>query len=579
MKLKLFDFFKSVSRRFPVTAVLVVIASVILLTLIEDPWNYSSQTTYALGLTIVGIYLSAIWTIISGLMEEAGDIDKRSRNIATIIDIVLFGGITYLFTYTNVLAFDTLGGDFTGGIYKLLALVLISIVAVFVIPFRNRGNSDLWSFAFGLAKRALVSFLYAAVLAIGLSLALGALDWFWNITITDNQYESVVMLSYALVGLLHFVSGIPTLTKNAKWEELPKFLDIFAKFIVIPLSGVYTVIMYPYIFSLPFRTEWPPNQTTPTVLAFLGLGYGALFILYRGLSDKKDRFTKIYSRILGGISIPMVLFWMYSVYLRTAEYGLTVNRVVLMTLVLWTLGVSIYFLLIKESKVKWVFASLLLSMVVVIYLPFTSFYWSQSVQTDRLIDMAKVEDIYSDGMIGRKEEADNGSVAASMGETLAYLNTYHTLNAVEEMLDDDVLEKLDIDEYGYADIDYRGGEVFFDKYTYVKESPLRDEFITISADSLLIDIPEGFTTVQRGSIYPDEVSFRALDEIEFDVPKDSLVGVDLKEGEFGEFEASVEDLTLYDGEDRVFVIIQMTVSLEDEMIMERRYIEGFLFTK
>lgn len=583
MKLKLFDFFKSVFKRFPLTSVLIVISSLIIFTLVEDPFEFADKTAYALGLTVAGLYISAIWVLIIGLMGESGDLDDKQRWSWAIGVILFFGSLAYLFSYKNILAYDTLNGAFTGEMYKLIALLLVSIGSIFIIPFIRRDNSDVWSFVYGALKRLLISFLYALVLSIGLSLALGALDWFWEIIITENQYEIVMIISFPLVGLLHFIAGLPGLLRDSKWEKLPKFLDIFAKFIVIPLSGIYTVIMYPYIFSLPFRTEWPPNQTTPTVLAFLALGYGALFILYKGLSSEKDRFTKIYSRVLGAISIPMVLFWMYAVYLRTAEYGLTVNRVVLMTLVLWALGVSIYFVAIKEPKIKWVFLSLLVSMVSVIYLPFTSFFWSERVQIDRLVDMAKVEDIYVNEKIGRKAEAEEGSVAASMGETLEYLNQYNTLSNVQALLDDEVLEALDIDEYGYADMPYRGGEVFFDEFTYefIPFDLRRQAFVLIGMADGGIPIPEGFIFVQKVAEY-DYDNTQMEFEIEgysFSIPKDFLDGIETTDSEFRELEALAADLTLTDGDDAVLIITSMSLELDGDDVQGASFIEGLLFTK
>ncbi|HRI05579.1 MAG TPA: DUF4153 domain-containing protein [Candidatus Dojkabacteria bacterium] len=605
---------RALFSRFPVTTVLIIIEFIGLCILIEHP-HFKSYTnekdTYLLGLILMGNVSLIFSSITVQLTSEKLNLDLVKKVLFYAGVLALVGSIAASLITINIQSYEYISTSFTGNVYRLLILVLVSFLSVFSVPFiKDGGSRDWWNFYITTVFRASVSILYSIAIYIGLSLALLALDTFWSITFFDNQYFIIMVFSYVLVAPLHFLHDVYDFRKVTELIDLPKYLSILVKYILTPLIAIYVVILYPYIFSFPFREEWPANEATFIIIALHGMIYAGVITFYGVKDDSGDaKFKRLFTRITSALSVPTLLFWVYSLYLRIDAYGITVNRFVLMAIILWFIGTSVYLLLSKSSKPQYIVFALLSVIFASFYLPFTSFYWAEKSQIARIIEIAKEEGIYVDGKIGRAERNKVEGNGMLMGDATNLVNGYSGVGELKEYWSEEVLDKVTINSFGYAKVlsldstylsHYNFSELYFNDTDY-SNPIIQQRYVSVNLDSTSVPFPDGYKSV----LYIDNIPYDSYDGNEFelfrntytvtkiDVDSDSFSttpfynnpkfeGVYLEKEAGGNTYYTVNpELMTLRSSDSVFVISSIGYSLDPkgEKVESINYVSGYLFVK
>lgn len=593
-------------KRFPVTTLLIILEFVGFVVLVGIPYedilaNNSFRAFLAYGLLAnVSLILTSITLQLS---FERSNLKNLQKIFITFGTLFVLAFLSYLWLSVDYASYEFVGGGFTGNMYRVLILVLLSFLSVFVVPFLKDGNSNTWwNFTISSAFRASISILYSVALYIGLSLALLALDSFWDIKLVDHQYEIVAIFTFILVAPLHFLHGLYSFAFEMPLFELPKYLTILVKYILSPLIVIYVVILYPYIFSFPFRSEWPANEASAIIFALHVMIYLGVVLFYGVKEGSEDeKFKKMFVRIGSILSIPTVLFWIYSLYLRIDAYGITVNRVVVMALIVWMLGTSIYLLVSKSSNIKYIISGLVLVIVSVFYLPFTAFYWGEKAQLARLVSIAKTEGIFVDGKIERGGEVKVSGNDYTMGEITAYLAKYNRGGGLKDLLGDSLLERVIITEQGYVIAKSNSSYVYYSNDAYLFSSiyfttvngniPDQADYANITLDLESIPIPEGYSTVKYIEVYEDELKFNQFwsdgdifsFDVELDLDSDDFYSTPkVFEDKIKSIEKlytdNLELLTFKSG-DKLLVVRNMYGVIDDTSWGYVSFISGYLFTK
>ncbi len=592
----------SLFNRFPVATVLILIQAVALSLVVElDYFDIHPKQEYFLVIGIVTTYAVIFHSILIQFLTERFNWKLNQNLLANLGSMLLTAGLGALFLYNDFVAYDTLAGVFTSGIYRLLVYIALSGVILLIVPFiKDKDNKTWWNFTLYSANKFAVSLLYSIVLYAGIAIALGALEQFWSITLFQHQYELLPIFTFILFAPLNFLSDVYDF--NFKGEiVLPKFLSIFGKYILTPLIVIYTAILYPYMFSFPFKQEWPSNQATFIIVAMLAMIYAVMYIFWQTKDGDKDfKFINIFVKIANAISIPTVAFWAYSLWLRIDEYKLTVNRFMLMAIILWFMFNSVYFVVSKVRDIRVVLSAFVLIIVLAFYMPFTSFYFGQKAQIARLSEIATKQNIVVDGKIVKGTKEKDPDSETQMKDILVYLNQFHGLKEVSPMLSDEIIKQVNVDSYGFSPLFLnrysQTDNVFFSELLPASGNLEEMRFKTVSLDSdIYSSIPEGVTQFMLIEGYPSEnvkvegTKF-TYNGIKFDIDinlQDSRLytnlnyNVDKSTTPYGPDTLLTKDanlLTFKSGE-YVLIVRNVNVSLKDSKVQEIQYLNGILFKR
>lgn len=580
---------KTLTSRFPFVVLYILIQYFLISSIVwRDLFKYTPKTEYFIILGVISTYSLIMQSITIQFITEK---NKWSIKKNIFINILLIIGnlfVTAFFLYSDFKSYDILKGEFTAGTYKLLVYLVLSGISLLITPFLKQKDDELWwDFTTTSAGKIVVSGLYSVVLFIGIAIALGALDQFWNIKFNQWQYELLAVFTFVLFLPLHFLSDVYDF-KNKVEQQLPKFLEVFGKFILVPLIVVYMGILYPYMFSFPFKSEWPNNQATFIILAMLSMIYSVMYIFWRTkVGDRNYRFITIFIKLTNLISIPTILFWMYSLWLRVQAYGWTINRLMLMTLIFWFLFTSFYLTLAKYRDIRIILLSLIFFISLPFYTPFLVFNISQQSQINRLISIAKENDIYQNNriFIGEKEKIAHSD--EEMINTLVYLNNFHTLNKVKNIFSADLVDYMKINEYGYSSYfvnRYNVQTPLFFKET-IKEDPfytnkifrnvqLVSDYYSLPSNSTYFNFmngPDVNINAEKRTINYDGVEFK----IDIDLNKSGF------EKSISSYTIITKELSLmsfYSG-DYVFIANEIGGEFTDSTLTNLQFVSGIILKK
>jgi len=575
--------FINLVSRFPTTLLYVFTIFSISVYLTEGR-DLSDQTSYTLVMVLLLFVLLSISSLITSLLFEKKYISRINGYLGQFINFILVGGLWSMFVLPDVFAFNIISGAFTSNMYRLIILFVVLTLAAFVIPFiKDKDGKDFWSFGVGTVFAGCIGVIYGVVVYLGIALALFAIESFWKFTFSDNQYATVAMFAFLLIAPINFLRNLPKDIVKIKFLELPNFAFTLIKFVLLPLVIVYTLIIYPYMASFPFRSEWPSNEATTIIVGLLALVYVGI-LMFNGLDREgiHKKFINFYTRVFSAITLPAIIFWAYSLFLRIDAYGLTINRFFLMSIIFWSFGVGLYYVFLRGNDIKKVILSFIFLLVLVFYVPFSGFFWSNKSQFMRLMDLAESKGMIKDNKLVKLDGKLSYDENVTFNELLYYLNVNRGLKGVQDNLGDDILKDIKIDKSGYSSVlkyQYSSNIKFATSIeSYVGDS--KYQYITIEiADHSQFNIPEGYSKFKKIYSYEyGEENTKYIDYVSTNFVFNSGAEFVTPEGD-SYFKISDNSKLMFDIDGKKLQVIEIHGQLKESGKIDISSLEGYLFER
>lgn len=293
------------------------------------------------------ILTSLFYIPVSFLLEN--NTNKIQGLLLMVIPALLMG--YYCFSLLNL--------DLPIDQYQVFILGLVFVFFSFVVPFlRKETDIPFWSFTKIVVTQIIITVLFASVLFAGLSLAIYSLEVLFKIDISNKVYQNLSVLCYVLFAPVYFLSNVPEKAEMCKQDNtFDKFFKILGLYIFLPILALYTLILYVYLLQIIIKWELP-NGWVSTLVSILGLGgYLCMFILYPLRLQNDNKFVNILSKYFPVVLMPLLVLMSIGIFRRLGDYGLTVNRCLVLILNLWFYGISIYLFITKSKHLKWIVIS------------------------------------------------------------------------------------------------------------------------------------------------------------------------------------------------------------------------------
>ncbi|MBS4043966.1 MAG: DUF4153 domain-containing protein [Chitinophagaceae bacterium] len=273
-------------------------------------------------------------------------------------------------------------------IYNITAHLLVS----FIPFFDSKKINAFWHYNKILFLRFLLSALYAGFIYIGITLALTSLHLLFDVKIKETLYADIWIVVTGLFNTWFFVSGIPNNIDDLETNnQYPKGLKIFAQFVLLPLLTIYLLILYAYGSKILISWNWPKGIVTYLIIcvSILGILNFLLIFPYALLQENKwiAKVTKAYYIIL----FPLLLILFIAIFMRMNDYGITINRYIILVLGVWLVIVCLY-MNWKSKNIKFIPTSLAAMAILSSFGPWGMFSVSEQSQVKRLEQiLAKAE--------------------------------------------------------------------------------------------------------------------------------------------------------------------------------------------
>lgn len=301
------------------------------------------------------------------------------------------------------------------------AISLLSIIAPFSLSRKNQG---LWQFLWKLFLRAFITFVFASVIVSGISGALFAVNFLLSVEIDAKVFGNIWVLAYLFFAPWFFLGGVSNNFSELEEDySYPKLLDIFTKYIMLPLTAIYILILFIYGLRVIFTGDWPSGQVVLIITSLIIPSITTAKLLFPKRDQKWVKWIifSIYASIL-----PLMILYFVSIWFRVVDYGLTEQRYLVIIFGLWVIAICLYYLISKQKLLKVLPISAAILLLISSFGPWGMFEVSKNQQLNRLEYLLIENKILVGGQI---QNAPTGEVelqeAISISENTEYLLNVH----------------------------------------------------------------------------------------------------------------------------------------------------------
>ncbi|RMI15579.1 MAG: DUF4153 domain-containing protein [Calditrichaeota bacterium] len=423
-------------KRFPLTLLCALVGTVAMLNLIEEPPQAQQNLLLRVLLTaLLGVPFSIALIVAA---------ERWSRNVGRRL-LVQLGGAVLLAGYFS--AFPTNLTDAPAFHFIRLAILLVGAhLLVAVAPYLRKGEiNGFWQYNKTLFLRILIALFYSHVLYLGLVIALVSIDVLFGVNIPGKRFPQLYVTILGMFNTWYFLAGVPE-----DWESLekdrgyPGGLRVFSQFILLPLVGLYLLILYAYEAKIILEWNWPKGWVAYLVLGFSIAGILALLLVYPLRNDPNRRWVQTFWRWYYVALIPPVIMLFLGILRRLSDYGFTERRYIVLVLALWLAGMVGYFIFSKAKSIKVIPGTLGLLAFLISVGPWGAFAVSKHSQLGRLEKLfSQYEMLPEDSRLHPLRTAINSEAYDNIYSILNYLLEVHGEEALYPWLPEEWRSALD----------------------------------------------------------------------------------------------------------------------------------------
>jgi len=422
-------------NRFSLTIVSILFVSILFTYLIftDNYTIFSEIVTAKLIITWVIFSILSLWVYL--FFESL----KKSRLYSNIAQIwtILFWGFFY-----NYLKLD-IWNSLESMIFIFLTFIWISSLIFCAYFIKNSLNFKEYDqdWYFNYFYNIFLALFYSSVFWIALLLlglmAIGAIDMLFDFGYWFNDlywYWTVFALSFSTP--IFFLLKIPKSNEILINNWINKFFEFLIKYLLVSFVVIYFMILYSYSAKVLINfSDWPKWEVTWLVIGFSIFWYLAYIFSY--WLEKNSWFIKIFRKIFPLAVAPQIFMLFYAIYLRIAQYDITVNRYFVVVFGIWLLSLSLYFIFSKKKFLAFIFFLLIDFTILISIWPWSVYSLPESRQMNILesnLVKAWILDIETKKITPLKEYSDiDKKLSKEIYSWIRYLCDFDDCNSIKNL--------------------------------------------------------------------------------------------------------------------------------------------------
>lgn len=224
-------------------------------------------------------------------------------------------------------------------ILLIVILIALGYLGFIIMPYLLKRIS-FPIYVLKIATTFFITILYSLVLYLGTISIVFALEQLFDLNVSYTLYTDIWIFIAGFFSVTFFLGNVPAKDALFDLTNYTKIYRYLFTIIVIPLLGIFTVILYAYFVKILIGGELPKGVIASLVLWY-GLISGVILFFVQPLLESNliaRWFRRLYPFAL---MIPVGMMF-YSLYLRIAQYGITPPRYYSVLAGIWILGTLVY---------------------------------------------------------------------------------------------------------------------------------------------------------------------------------------------------------------------------------------------
>lgn len=517
--------FQNCVKRFPVTVCYVLALSMYLAYLVATDaegdrkwlsvWAYFFSVGTLLSLTL------HLWT------EEMKSTAKKII-IQVAANALLFADTLFLYNLTSEESYIEIGIAHGAGILALG-------ISVFFLSFTKEKNDiPSWNFAMHTITSFVTAHVVGYIMSGGISLLVFSLHKLFDVDVSGKCYLYILILCSVLLPMLLFLGMLPQgEEKHDRQPQSLNFLNGTIHYLFLPLVGGYLLVLYLYTARILSNWELPIGWVSWLVVTLMAGCIAIEFGLYPTRIRDGKRVDEWIARWMPALALPLLMLMTVGIVRRFNDYGVTINRLYILTLNIWFYIVCLGLIFTRARRINWIPVSFAAIFLLTSVLPVNY----ASITRDILLKDVRAElEQTCDKPLPLSREAYNAwlgtlpeHTALEINDKFLYLDDWFGRKGLADLVETDVSFYTAKYHYNASSGNNMGYKSYHGEANYRDSIAIPegyDRFIAISEKSS--DIPHkyvetgvlpvslgDYTSGEKDSVYIDLKTLKELDKKEY----------------------------------------------------------------
>lgn len=300
---------------------------------------------------IIGYYLS-VGTLFSLTLHLWCEEMKRiipKIAVQAGMHLLLILDAIYLYSYSYEKSFTEIGIAHGAGI------LAIGLSVFFLSFFKEKNDIPSWNFALSSITACVTANVIGCIMSGGICFLILSVHKLFDLSIDSTCYLYVVILCNVCLSMFLFLGLLPQ--KQEKHNTRPlqhSFLNGVIHYLFLPLTGGYLIVLYIYALRILINWELPIGWVSWLVITLMTGCIVIEFGLYPSRMAQQKRTDNLIARWLPLFVLPLLFLMTIGIIRRFNDYGVTINRLYLITLNIWCYFVCITLIIIKAKRISWI---------------------------------------------------------------------------------------------------------------------------------------------------------------------------------------------------------------------------------
>lgn len=476
--------FRMCVKRFPVSAAYITALSIFLIFNIIDEGELLDDSLIG----AVSYYLSVgfVLSLTLHLWQEEGKKQRTILIVNMVAHLVLLADAIYIY---HVLE-DSNSYHYEVWVAHAAIIFSLLLSLFFLSFFKEKDNIASWNFTMNILVNLFICHFIGEVMWGGFSLLLSSFNFLFHIDFDSKWYMVIGVLTGLLLSSWLFLGRIPN--GENKHDRTPVdsgFLNAVMRFLFLPLVGLYTIVLYIYAIQILIKWELPNGWVSWLVAASM---VGLIIIefgLYPVRKAQNRKADNLIARYLPVAILPLLLLMTVGIIRRFNDYGITINRLYLITLNLWFYFVCITLFITRARRINWITISFALIFLLTSAFPINYFSITRNCMDSKIRKM-----LYSTDMIRVRKFPLNER---------QYKHLLHILTKEEAVeLNDKMRYMREYFGSHYTDAYVKDTTEVYFYYDFLSDTPsqstiVENYYIGNGCEDFAIDISEGYEKIFR----------------------------------------------------------------------------------
>ncbi len=511
-------------KRFPLTLIWAIVSTTIVVVLIDKNIDYLFEENNRLLLVMI---LGISWLIGAQFYIEQFKKAQQLWWIKIIVVLAVIG--VYFLLPPNDRSSNGPTPYIRWGLF-----FFAGHLSLFFAPFLTTWHPKAyWNYLSNMIIAIGRSILFSGVVYLGLSLALLAIQYLFNVDIDGKRYGQLFVVCLGIVNTWVYLSDFPKEIQHSIHMSFNKATEVFVKFILIPLASLYILILYAYALKIVINWELPKGWVSYLITALAGLILVIQLIIHPIRITHESRIIRRFQPLFYWLFLPLLILLYVAIYKRVADYGITEARYFLILLASFITGAMLYLIFSRKQQLR--FLPMALTGLALLgsfgfWGAFSVSAWSQKkqfkevyiafaklptgqasadtltisrAQADRFVSIAKylnerdllhtTEDLLGYNPKIEFPNASSWSIGDEMLKKEGVTSLSNPLNYIYKNFNVDATEPIDIEGYSWMNTMYLNGDASNLEYSHI----LQGYRFSINAESEEVIISKNQQTVLR----------------------------------------------------------------------------------